>query len=119
MQTQRTELLNLLPAHGWRLAGLEENLEWWADEMWRLESVWSPVGTGAYITFLVDPMFDGNRRKGEAVWAAGASRAKPLSRRQAEEEFTLTLGQGWKNRLPDLFDHLSSLRSENKNGGNQ
>ena len=118
MQAQRTELLNQLPAHGWRAACLEENLDWWADEMWLLESVWTPVGTRAYITFLVDPMFDGNRGKGEAVWAVGASHAKPMSRLQAENEFTLSLGQGWKNRLPGLFDHLSSLRSQHKNVGN-
>lgn len=114
MQAQRIELLNQLPEHGWRAAGVEDGLDWWADEMWLLESVWSPVGSRAYVTFLVDPQFDGPRKKGEAVWAVMASPAKPMSRQQVEGEFTLTLGQGWKNRLPDLFDHLSSLRSQNK-----
>ena len=64
MQAQRTELLNQLPEHGWRVASVEENLEWWADEMWLLESEWSPVGGLAYVTFLVDPHFDGSRKKG-------------------------------------------------------
>lgn len=110
MHTQRTELLNLLPAHGWRLAGLEENLEWWADEMWRLESAWSPVGTPAYVTFLVDPMFEGSRKKGEAVWAVMASPDRPISRLQ-DSELTMSLGQDWKKRLPDFFQQLSSLRN--------
>ncbi len=114
MQAQRTELLNQLPEHGWRVAGAEENLEWWADEMWPLESVWSPVGSRVYVTFLVDPQFDGDRKKGEAVWAVMASPAKPMSRLQVEGEFTLSLGQGWKNRLPAFFDHLSALRSKSK-----
>ena len=111
MQAQRADLLNLLPEHGWRVTGVAEDLEWWADEMWLLESAWSPVGTQAYMTFLVDPMFEGSRKKGEAVWAVTASSDKPMSRLQAEGEFTLSLGQGWKKRLPDFFQQLSSLRS--------
>lgn len=114
MQAQRTELLGQLTKHGWRVAGAEENLEWWADEMWLLESVWSPVGSCAYITFMVDPQFDGDRKKGEAVWAVMASPARPLSQLQVEGEFTLSLGQGWKNRLPAFLDHLSALRSKSK-----
>ena len=110
MQFQRTELLNLLPEHGWRVAGTEDNLEWWADEMWELESVWSPVGSRAYITFLVDPQFDGPRKKGEAVWAVMASLLKPVSHLQGEHEFLLNLGHGWKDHLPVFFLQLSTLR---------
>ena len=114
MQTQRTELLNRFPEHGWRIAGEEENIEWWADEMWVLESVWSPVGSRAYITLLVDPMVGPNRRKGEEVWAVMASLTKTISRLSAEGEFTLSFGQGWKERLPEFFEHLSALRSQCK-----
>ena len=114
MQTQRTELLNCLPEHGWRVAGDEENLEWWADEMWVLESVWSPVSSRAYITLLVDPVVGPNRRRGEAVWAVMASPAKPISWLSAEGGFTLSFGQGWKERLPEFFEHLSALRSQSK-----
>jgi hypothetical protein len=114
MQTQRTELLTRLPKYGWRVAGEEENLEWWADEMWVLESVWSPVGSRAYITLLVDPMVGPKRKKGEAVWAVMASPAKPISRLSAEGKFTLSFGQGWKERLPELFEHLSALRTQSE-----
>lgn len=113
MRTQRTELLNRLPEHGWRVAGVEENLEWWADEMWLLESVWSPVGSRAYITLLVNPMAAPNRRKGEAVWAVAASSAKPTGRLSAEGGSMLSFGQGWEGRLPEFFDQLSMLRSQN------
>ncbi len=114
MQAQRTELLALLPEHGWRLAMIEEDLEWWADEMWLLESVWSPVGSRAYVTFLVDPQFDGSRKKGEAVWAVMASLFKPASSLQDEHEFTFSLGQGWKDNLPYFFAFIGTLRGANK-----
>jgi hypothetical protein len=114
MRAQRIELLSQLPEQGWRVTGTEENPEWWADEMWLLESVWSPLGSRAYVTFLVDPHFDGDRKKGEAVWAVMVSPAKPISQHSVEGDFTLCLGQGWKKRLPDFFTHLSVLRSQGK-----
>ena len=117
MQAQRTELLALLPEHGWRVATIEEDLEWWADEMWLLESVWSPIGSRAYITFLVDPQFEGNRKKGEAVWAAMASLFKPASWLAGEDEFTFSLGQGWRDHVPYLFAFLGILRGVNKGSG--
>ena len=110
MQTQRTELLNHLPEYGWRVSHSEENLEWWADEMWLLESLWSPAGLRVYITFMVDPMAAPSRKKGEAVWAVNASLTKLTCPFSADREFTLSLGQGWKERLPDFFQHLSALR---------
>jgi hypothetical protein len=121
MQTQRTELLNRLPEHGWRVANVEENLEWWAHEMWLLESVWSPVGSRAYVTFLVAPdapilPYDKTRKKIETVWAVMASPDKP-DRLFVENQFTLSLGQGWEKELPALFEHLSKIRSQNEDAG--
>ena len=110
MQAQRAELLNQLPEHGWRVAAAGEDLEWWADEMWLLESVWSPLGVRAYVTFMVDPQFEGVRKKGEAVWAVMASPGRPDGRADVEGGFTLSLGQGWGRRLPEFFGHLSALR---------
>lgn len=119
MQTQRTELLNQLPGHGWRVASVEENLEWWTNEMWLLESVWSPVGSRAYVTFLVAPdapilPYDKTRRNIETVWAVMASPTKPRGRLSAENQFTLSLGQGWEKELPAFFEHLSMLRNRSK-----
>ena len=110
MQFQQTELLHLLPEYGWRLADIEENLAWWADEMWLLESVWSPAGCHACLTFLVDPQFEGNRKKGEAVWAVKASKLKPVSSHKGEHDVLLSLGRGWRNDLPVFFDQMNELR---------
>lgn len=112
MKTQRTELLNQLPNYGWSVVSIEEEyLEWWADEMWLIESVWSPVGTPAYLTFLVDPQSSRSRKKGEDVWAVKASRTKPVERLPGEDEFEIGLGRGWKDELPDFLHKLSVFRS--------
>lgn len=114
MDTQRTEILNQLSSRGWRVTSINDSqLEWWADEMWLLESLWSPVGCHAYVTFLVDPQspHSQTRKKGEAVWAVMASLMKPANWQSSGENFTLTLGQAWQNRLPDFFEHLDGLRN--------
>ena len=113
MQTQKAELLNLLAAHGWRVASVEDRPEWWADEIWLLESEWTPVGGRAYVTFLVDPQVpNGNsRRKGEAVWALLASPDIPADWRLMGDSFRLDFGSGWANQLPSFAAYLSSLRN--------
>jgi hypothetical protein len=114
MKAQRTEILNQLPHHGWRILPVADHeLEWWADEMWLLESIWSPVGSLAYLTFLVDPQIPHSRTRktGEAVWAVMVSPLKPVAWQSSDEGFTLSLGQGWEKRLPDFFEHLARLRN--------
>lgn len=110
MLTQRDEILAELGRRGWRAASLENVvLDWWADEMWLLESEWSPRGRQAYLTFLVNPMSDSHRRKGEQVWAAAVTARKPLARAEAESGFVMNL-KGWEEELPGMFEYLSALR---------
>ena len=114
MKAQRAEILNQLPRYGWHSAPVEDyDLEWWADEMWMLESTWSPVGSCAYITFLVDPQIPHSRtrKKGEAIWAVMVSPTKPSAWQSSEGSYTLSLGQGWEKRLSDFFEHLARLRN--------
>jgi len=50
MQTQKSELYKQISEQGWSITEVETwNLDWWADEMWLLESVWFPVGSCAYL----------------------------------------------------------------------
>ena len=114
MKAQRAVILRQLQRHGWRFTFVEDyELEWWADEMWLLESIWSPVGSRAYITFLVDPQISNSRtrKKGEAIWAVMASPMKPNGWQSSDGSLTLSLEPGWETRLPDFFEHLAGLRS--------
>lgn len=113
MNAQRDEILDQLRKHGWDAVPLEKyDCEWWADEMWLLSSQWSPVGSMAYLTFVVDPMYaTPDRKKGQGVWAALVSSGKPLNQHSG---FEVSLNQGWKERLPELLEHLSDLRGGRK-----
>lgn len=116
MNAQRDEILNQLKKHGWEVVPLEEyELEWWADEAWRLVSQWSPVGSIAYLTFIVDPMFyTPQRKKGEGVWEVTASGEKPAYITSHADSFSLSLNQGWKERLPELLEYLSGWRNKQR-----
>ncbi|HEX7175377.1 MAG TPA: hypothetical protein VF240_08975 [Pyrinomonadaceae bacterium] len=114
MEAQRAEILNRLSAHGWSVRCVDDyELEWWADEMWLLESTWSPAGGRAWVTFLVDPQTSdvANRRKGKGVWALLASPEKPTRWQASEGEFSLGLGRGWEDELPALLEYLDAVRA--------
>jgi hypothetical protein len=111
VQTQRDVILEQVERHGWAVTELDDYpLDWWADEIWLLKSVWSPLGATAYLTFLVDPQAAIKRKKGADVWAVSASRIKPLERLEAESRFILGLGSGWRENLPGLLEYLNALR---------
>ena len=113
MLTQRAELAKQLPDHGWQVLVVEDSgLDWWADEIWLIESLWSPRGCRLYLTFLVDPMADAQRAKGQSVWGVGTSTVRPRERGSAEGQPLLSLGHGWRSQLAAFFDGLAGLRSQ-------
>ena len=112
MQLPRDMIREGLERTGWEVVGIQtSDLEWWADEVWILESVWQPHGT-AYLTFLVDPMWEGPRRKGEHVHRAGASLENPANVLVHPSGPSLCLGRHTAVKLPRFLEELSDLRKQ-------
>ena len=66
MTTQIRALRSALEDAGWEILEVEtNNLDWWADEVWILGQ---KSGETLYLTLVVDPMFDGVRKKGEHLY---------------------------------------------------
>jgi hypothetical protein len=65
MKTLKAKLADHLEVSGWDVLEQVNDLEWWADEIWALTSRWSPAGAFGYITFLVDPLWERERRQGQ------------------------------------------------------
>ena len=100
------ELVTVLPEHGWRVVSrTREMLAWWADEVWTLESVWTPMGVQIFLTFLVDPMAD------NTVWALAASDRMMANHLAAPFGCTIPLRHVWARRLPAWLDALDKLRT--------
>jgi len=113
MTTYQQAIADRFDEFGWELFPCDDVDAWWADDTWRLRSVWVPRGREVYLTFLVDPQADIHHRKpGESVWAVKASAARPTQWQQEGSEYVLDFGSGWKDRLPELFSNLERLRHE-------
>jgi hypothetical protein len=109
MFLQQTALEKRLDRYGWEKAATRsEDLEWWADEVWVLQSIWSPQECRLYLTFIVDPLFEGPRQKGQAVWSVEASLEQPAHHGQVSLDFSA----GWQERIPAFFAGLDMLRDE-------
>jgi hypothetical protein len=80
MQTHKSLLQAHLERNGWEVTEVMEGVDWWADEHWRIESRWNQWGLELIVTFLVDPMWDDVRKKGEGVWAAIVTESIPEGR---------------------------------------
>lgn len=110
MLTQATILDQKIAEAGWRIVQKTEMPDWWADEIWQLESIWSPVGRSAWITFLVDPQSDSpNRKKGQHVWEVALSAKRP-SDRISNFEFGISLKSGWQKDLGNFIKKLNHIR---------
>lgn len=114
MTPQQIELLDHLSQAGWELADTESLGQWWADEVWRMRSIWSPQTAQFFLTFIVDPQLDlhRTRKMGEGVWAVLASRSLPTRWQSSEGEITFSLGHGWAERLKDFASSLSAFRQD-------
>lgn len=117
MFAQRNELINQLPNYGWAVIHIEDHLrewtsdEWFIDELWMIESIWSPQGLRAFVTFVVDPQTDLiARKKGKGVWAVKASLRRPTSWGIEDHEIGLVLSKGWYKQLHPFLKNLNALR---------
>jgi hypothetical protein len=57
MNFQRDGLRRILSEKGWETEVLDNyDFQMWAKETWLLRSLWTKVGTTAYLSFALDPM---------------------------------------------------------------
>jgi hypothetical protein len=110
VKSQAAALTDALAAQGWSLVEIEQPFEdeWWAAEIWQIESLWSPHGVRAYLTFLVDPQ--GGQ---DDVWAVCASRHRP-NQQTITCEPKLRLLNVWQQELPNFIRALSQFRADPK-----
>lgn len=93
---------------GWKIEVID-NYEFgrWSKETWVLRSLWSRVGTTAYLSFALDPIEI--RPENEFVWAVAIYSEPPNY--GVRDEFTMPLNH-WKNYLPEFLQTLECLRAQ-------
>jgi hypothetical protein len=108
MEFQRQTIREKVVENGWQIIELEKaEFDWWANEIWRLESLWSPIGETAFIAFLLEPEY------AKEVWEITVSKDKPGFRGENSNSFSLNIkSSGWEKDLPEFMKFLSGLRNE-------
>lgn len=111
MDVRRSLLAGKLMEHGWNIVHREQKeLEWWADEIWTVESEWSPKGFQVFLTWLVDPQWD-RGRPGEKVWLVGTCLHRPTNHEEAERAPMFSI-KHWPMELGDFLKGLDDLRNQ-------
>lgn len=96
---------------GWRVVERFDAMLWWIAEVWRIESVWSPIGLTQLVVFLVEPQARSGAPSHRHVWAVGVCREIPDDR-LGPWEAEMTLGNAWRDQLPGFMLELQRLRRE-------
>ena len=112
MKPYKEQLLELLSNAGWELVEIDDFTEWWAEEHWRISSRKHHWGTELWLSFLVDPMYEGND-KSSAVWAVQAATTKPTSRpvNDGNEVATLVLSKGhYRENTRKFVEEINGYR---------
>ncbi len=108
MEAQRDEMLESVEKDGWKAIELDNyDFHKWSMETWLLESVWSPIGVTAYVSFLIDPQSD---FQNPYAWAIEVSDEKPVYGKK-NNCFKVSLKQ-WKNERNNFLKFLSEIRSQ-------
>lgn len=106
----KEQLLARLTERGWSVTRHTAELDWWAQEIWALESIWRPSGYTLFLTFLTDPQPGST----DPFWKVGTCPRWPENRNEAGEEPCLAF-RGWVEALPGFIRDLDQLRATSSN----
>jgi hypothetical protein len=98
-----SDLIRKLGERGWDVVHRDREVEWWAQEIWTVESVWAPRGFTVYLTWLIDPL------DRATVWCTGASLTHPSPFGKAWGAASMSINR-WPRDVPEFLAALAELR---------
>ena len=113
MSSYKDQILEGLINTGWEHVSIEtENNEWFIDEQWKIRSIQENWGLEIHITFLVDPQWEGLRKKGQGVNNIMASLDSPHYFSKAKNKICeLYISKGkFKYKLVKFLDEINKLK---------
>ena len=120
MHAYKNQLWHGLVDQGWEIVEVVASDEWWADEFWKVQSLRNRWGLEIILAFLVNPLWDAPRKKGQGVWSISASEGFPGDRLGAEKGIAdLCMAKGrFDEKLAAFLAALDAYRnSQQVHGG--
>jgi hypothetical protein len=121
MQAYKSQLRRRLAEHGWEVVEVIDSDAWWADEFWKVQSRRNRWGFEIVLTFLVNPLWDAPRKKGQGVWAVSVTQGLPADRLTAEQgvvELCLMKGR-FDEKLAAFVTSINAYRDNPEKAGGQ
>ena len=108
LSSYKTQLQDRLIECGWEQTELVDLDEWWADDCWRIRSIRQCWGLELFLTFLVDPHWEG-AHTGEKplVWAIVATAELPETRTVQDPIATLSMAK--RKFSPKMEEFIATL----------
>lgn len=101
-----------LEANGWNVSTVELPSDiWWALDIWKLESVWRPVGKVLYLSLMLDPeLLSCARQPNEAeVWSIALGNTFPTGMHK-NIDFEVGIKRKFAERSLDVIEAANRLR---------
>jgi hypothetical protein len=108
LTAQKRRVQTEIEKFGWKIINIDE-YEWWEHEVWEIESVWTPIGTKSFITFIVDPQILNDKN---AVIMVTVSKNRTANWSGNEGSFELYFNDELENNLTEFIGFLSKLRKQ-------
>jgi hypothetical protein len=113
LRLYKIQLKELLAESGWELQEIDDETDWWLEELWVIVSSKQEWGYKLYLHFLVDLMYEG-RNKSSAVSAISALQEPAKSYTEANEhvaEMWLQKGK-YDENLKKFVQEINQHRNE-------
>jgi len=113
LRLYKIQLKELLLENGWELKEIDDETEWWLEELWVIASSKQYWGYKLYLHFLVDLQYEGTN-KSSAVWAVSALKEHAKSYTEANDyvaEMLLQKGKFDEN-LKQFIQKVNKHRNE-------
>src|SRR5688572_16418314 len=116
MTTQQRQIDEMLSSQGWQVVERQVKPSWWLAEVWVLESTLAPVGSRAYLSFLIDPQSLSLRNTDAQAWAVSVSTEGPAITPMGND--VVPLLRNWEKRgRSELLKKISALRVHSDDQG--
>ena len=99
---QKQRIQEALEANGWSLISKENRSDWWINELWTLESTWSPKGLRLFVTFIFV--------EDEFLWDASASFEGVSDCGDKDSIARFDLANKWESTLDQTIKEISKAR---------
>ncbi len=97
----------------WEIVLIDESREWWDDEHWKVQFKFNH-NIYFYLCFIVDPQFEGKRKKGQGIYEIKASTEFPKNWNDDSNELTSIsmTKRNFEIKLKEFIEGLEKHKGE-------